>query len=111
MRYLLLALLVAALAAPFVAVPEASAQVVAPCAIGQTAPFAMPQAGVDPFGRPFAIQVMGVYGPYDGFGYPMMVNSVGTYAGRPYARAYVSYAPAPCPVVPAPYDFPAYRGW
>jgi hypothetical protein len=111
MRYLLLALLVVALGAPFVAVPTASAQVVAPCAIGQAAPFAMPQAGVDPFGRPFAIQVMAVYGPYDGFGYPLMVNSVGTYAGRPYARAYVSYVPMPCPVVPTPYPFPGYSGW
>ncbi len=112
MRYLFLGLLLAALSVPLVAPPPASAQVLAPCAIGQTAPFAIPQAGVDPFGRPFAIQMMGVYGPYDGFGYPLMVRSVGMYAGLPYARASVGYVPAPCPVVPAFYaPRPFYTGW
>lgn len=37
MRYLLVALLVAALGTPFVAAPEANAQVMAPCAVGQAA--------------------------------------------------------------------------
>src|SRR3954447_23985389 len=111
MRYLVMALLVAALGVSFVAAPAVSAQVMAPCAIGQAPPFDMPQAGVDPLGRPFAIRVMGVYGPYDGFGYPLVVNTVGMYAGLPYARATRGYVPTPCPIVPVSYPPFVYSGW
>jgi hypothetical protein len=84
-----------------VAVPPANAQGLAPCAFGQVAPFDIPQMGFDPVGRPFALRVVGVYGPYDGLGYPLWVNTTGFYAGVPYTRATLGYVPAPCPVVPA----------
>ena len=46
----------------------ASAQVPEPLGLAPTAPFYVPQAGIDPIGRPYALQVSGAYGPYDGFG-------------------------------------------
>jgi hypothetical protein len=85
----------------------ASAQVPEPFGFGLTAPFYVPQAGVDPAGRPYALQVSGAYGPYDGLGYPVIVNTVGTYAGVPVARTTFRYVPVPAPLVPvAPYGPP-----
>jgi hypothetical protein len=52
-------------------------------------------AGIDPVGRPHALQVSGAYGPFDGLGYPVVVNTVGTYAGVPVARTAFRYVPVP----------------
>jgi hypothetical protein len=107
MRPRLVALVAVVLLALFLVVPAASAQVPAPYAFGPTTPFYVPQAGVDPAGRPFALEVAGWYGPYDGFGYPVVVNTVGVYAGVPVARTRLGYVPAPFPVAPlAPYGPP-----
>jgi hypothetical protein len=97
MRARFLAIALASVLSLFVIVPQASAHTVAPCAIGAVVPFSVPEVGVDPFGRPFALQVSGAYGPYDGFGYPLRFNTVGFYAGLPFTRLAISYVPMPCP--------------
>jgi hypothetical protein len=86
MRPMVLALAGALLLALFVALPGASAQVPMPYGFAPTAPFYVPQTGIDPFGRPYALQVAGAYGPFDGLGYPVVVNTVGFYGGVPLAR-------------------------
>ena len=78
----------------------AHAQVPEPFGVAPTAPFYVPQAGVDPVGRPYALQVSGAYLPYDGFGYPVVVNTVGTYNGVPVARTTFRYVPVPAPLAP-----------
>jgi hypothetical protein len=108
MRSRLLAIALAGGLALFAAVPTASAQHPNPCAFGAIVPFSIPQMGVDPLGRPFAIQINGVYGPYDGFGYPLRFDSIGFVGGRPYARAVVSYVPAPCPPSLPPVERPTF---
>jgi hypothetical protein len=102
MRPLALAWLLAGSLALLGGVRQANAQAVLPCAIGAAAPFDVPLAGVDAVGRPFAVKIAGWYGPYDGFGYPAAANTVGVYAGLPINRWDLRYAPAPCPLLPAP---------
>src|SRR3954453_19261032 len=78
----------------------ASAQVPEPFGLGPIAPFYVPQAGIDPIGRTYALQVSGGDGPYDGFGYPVVVNKVGPYAGVPVAPTAFPYVPVPPPLAP-----------
>src|SRR5262245_40879227 len=76
----------------------------APIAVAPPAPFCVPRAGLDAIGRPYALQGSGAYLPYDGFGYPVVVNTVGTYAGVPVARTAFRYVPVPpalAPLAPA----------
>jgi hypothetical protein len=68
------------------------------CAIGQTVPFFQPQQGIDQAGRPYFYQVQGLYGPYDGFGYPVQIMSQGLNGGVPFGRQTIGYLPSPCPV-------------
>ena len=103
MRSTALVLAGALLLALLVAVPGANAQVTVPYGYYPTAPFYMPQMGVDPFGRPYTLQIAGAYGPFDGFGYPVVVNTVGFYGGLPIARTSLRYVPAAVPF--APYSF------
>jgi hypothetical protein len=100
MRAVVLALAGAVLLSLFVALPCASAQVPGPYGVGPTAPFYVPQAGIDPAGRPYRLQVAGAYGPYDGQGYPVIINTVGIYGGVPVARTTVRYVPVPFPLAP-----------
>ncbi len=67
------------------------------CAIGQVVPFFVPQQGLDQAGRPYVYQVQGIYGPYDGFGYPVQIMSMGLNGGVPFSRQTIGYLPSPCP--------------
>src|SRR5689334_673362 len=102
MRPFGLAILGAAFLALFVALPATSAQVPVPYGFGPAAPFYVPQAGVDPFGRPFMLQVNGAYGPFDGLGYPVVVRTMGFYGGVPVARTTFRYVPVTPPFPPPP---------
>jgi hypothetical protein len=107
MRPMVLALAGALLLALFVALPGASAQVPMPYGFAPTVPFYVPQTGIDPFGRPYALQVAGAYGPFDGLGYPVVVNTVGFYGGVPLARTTFRYVPVAVPFAAfAPYGAP-----
>ncbi len=97
MRTLFVAVVAAVFLALFAAVPGAAAQV-SPYPYGPIAPFYVPQAGIDPFGRPFALAVAGWYGSYNGLGYPVVVNTVGVYAGVPIVRTWLGFVPVPAPV-------------
>jgi hypothetical protein len=68
------------------------------CAYGQVLPFSIPRFGFDQLGRPFFFNVEGWYGPYDGFGYPVAISTIGFYGGQPFARVTHGYIPLPCPV-------------
>jgi hypothetical protein len=69
------------------------------CAYGQVLPFVVPQQGIDQLGRPFFYQAQGTYGPYDGFGYPVVIQTIGSQpGGQPFARLSRGYIPSPCPV-------------
>jgi len=67
------------------------------CAIGQVVPFMVPQSGIDQNGRPFVYQAQGIYGPYDGFGYPVTINTIGISNGSQFQRSSHGYIPSPCP--------------
>jgi len=67
------------------------------CAYGQVTPFVVPQSGVDQNGRPFIYQAQGIYGPYDGFGYPVTINTIGVSNGSTFQRSSHGYIPSPCP--------------
>jgi len=68
------------------------------CAYGQVMPFVVPQPGVDQLGRQFFYQAQGTYGPYDGFGFPVVIQTIGFQpGGQPFARFSRGYIPSPCP--------------
>ncbi len=70
------------------------------CALGQVVPFQVPVQGLDQTGRPYFFMTTGWYGPYDGFGYPIVTQMVGQYGGVPMQRQSQGYIPSPCPVPP-----------
>jgi len=72
------------------------------CALGQVVPFSIPVQGLDQSGRPYFFQTNGVYGPYDGLGYPLQTTMIGQYGGVPIQRQTQAYIPSPCPVPPVP---------
>jgi hypothetical protein len=72
------------------------------CALGQVVPFSIPVQGLDQSGRPYFFQTNGWYGPYDGYGYPVVTTMIGNYGGTPMQRQSQGYIPSPCPVPPVP---------
>jgi len=70
------------------------------CALGQVVPFQVPVQGLDQNGRPYFFLTNGWYGPYDGFGYPIVTQMIGQYGGTPMQRQSQGYIPSPCPVAP-----------
>jgi hypothetical protein len=93
-----MAALAAAMAGQSSSSTNGSGQTQYTCAIGQVMPFNVPVNGIDSTGRPYFFQTNGWYGPYDGFGYPVVTQMIGQYGGVPMQRTSQGYIPSPCPV-------------